>query len=87
MDILFINEISMLRIDMFNNIMIQIELINDLRSYVGKRPIQIISSGDFGQLSPIITEEARNKYKQLISDNINRRQNFEKINDRINKRT
>ena len=36
MNILFIDEISMLRIDMFNHIMIQIELINDLRSYVGK---------------------------------------------------
>lgn len=69
-DILIIEEISMVRVDIFENIMRQIEEANKLRSQCGKNPIQIILSGDVGQIPPVITDNDRKNYKDLYNTDI-----------------
>lgn len=64
-DVMFIDEISMARIDMFGNAMAQIRAANKIREKSKKPPIQIIICGDFGQLMPVVTESDRNLYQQL----------------------
>ncbi len=56
-DIILIDEISMCRIDMFEYIIKTIQLANKRRR--GKRKIQLILSGDFYQLPPVITEQEK----------------------------
>lgn len=69
-DVMFIDEVSMARIDMFDNAMAQIRAANKIREKSGKPPIQIIACGDFGQLMPVVTESDRNLYQQLTGKDI-----------------
>lgn len=69
-DVLFIDEISMVRIDMFENIMSQIKEANAIRTRSNKNPIQVIISGDFCQLKPIITQEDKNLYAEITGQDI-----------------
>ena len=56
-DIIFIEEISMCRIDLFDYVAKIIMMANNTRKYVYHKPeIQLIVSGDFLQLPPVITE-------------------------------
>lgn len=54
---ILIDEISMVRIDIFDKIMRYIELANKERREQGRREIQIILVGDFYQLAPVIPPE------------------------------
>lgn len=54
-DCLLIDEISMLRIDIFDKIMSAIEKLNKQRL----TPLQLIFIGDFYQLAPVITKEEK----------------------------
>lgn len=56
-DIILIDEISMCRIDVFEYIMKTIRLVNESQYRIRKGPIQIILTGDFFQLPPVITKE------------------------------
>lgn len=69
-DVMFIDEISMARIDMFGNAMCQIREANRNRERSGKPPIQIIVCGDFGQLMPVVTDKDRELYRQLTGKDI-----------------
>lgn len=69
-DVIFIDEVSMCRIDIFGNVMRQISEADKIRTRAGKAPIQIILSGDFGQLAPIVTENDRNLYMQATGKDI-----------------
>lgn len=69
-DVLFIDEISMARIDMFGNAMAQIRETNKIRERSKKPPVQIIVCGDFGQLMPVVTDSDRNLYMQLTGKDI-----------------
>jgi len=55
-DILIIDEISMCRVDLFDYIMIYVLEANKYRKRTGKHIIQLIISGDFFQLPPIISD-------------------------------
>lgn len=64
-DIILIDEISMVRIDIFDKIMMYLEKANQMRKNVRKKELQIILVGDFYQLAPVITpadKEVLNKY-------------------------
>lgn len=54
-DVLLIDEISMVRIDIFDKIMKCLELANKNRS----KPIQLVLVGDFFQLAPVINKEEK----------------------------
>lgn len=56
-DILLIDEISMVRIDIFDKIMQVLTLANEKRK--NKKKIQVILCGDFYQLAPVINSEER----------------------------
>lgn len=58
-DILLIDEISMVRMDIFDRLMQIIFYYNEYRTKKKKKPIQIIFVGDFGQLAPVINKEER----------------------------
>lgn len=58
-DILLIDEISMVRMDIFDRLMQIIFYYNEYRAKKKKKPIQIIFVGDFGQLAPVINKEER----------------------------
>lgn len=53
-DVIVIDEVSMLRIDVFDYIIKYIESANELRTKNNKKPIQIIAVGDFAQLPPVL---------------------------------
>ncbi len=57
---IIIDEISMVRIDVFTKVMKTIQLIEKIQN----RKIQIIVSGDFGQLSPVVTAQERPLLKE-----------------------
>lgn len=57
--VLLIDEISMLRIDLFDRIMSYVLMENNSRSKRGKRPIQLIFVGDFFQLAPVVNKKAK----------------------------
>ena len=59
-DVIFIDEISMVRMN-------QIKEANKLRDKKNKNPIQIIISGDFCQLKPVVTAEDRRIYAELTN--------------------
>ena len=62
-DVLLIDEISMVRIDIFDKLMQIIEMANKRR---GKRkPIQLIVTGDFFQLPPVIN--SKNGEKEILN--------------------
>lgn len=69
-DVMFIDEVSMARIDMFGNAMAQIKAADKIREKSGKPPIQVIACGDFGQLMPVVTESDRNLYQKLTGRDI-----------------
>lgn len=70
MDILFIDEIGMARVDAFDNIMRQVQEINKIRAKFNKQPVQVILSGDFGQLQPVITDQDKINYQKLYQKDI-----------------
>lgn len=69
-DVMFVDEISMARLDMFGNAMCQIREANKIRERSKKPPVQVIVCGDFGQLMPVVTEQDRNLYRQLTGKDI-----------------
>ncbi len=69
-DVLFIDEISMARIDIFDNAMAQVQFANGVRAKNGQPPMQVVVCGDFGQLMPVVTETDRNLYAQLTGKDI-----------------
>lgn len=69
-DVMFIDEISMARIDMFGNAMSQLREANKIRERSGRPPVQVIVCGDFGQLMPVVTDNDRELYKQLTGRDI-----------------
>lgn len=58
---LIIDEVSMLRIDIFDRIISILQHIEELE----RRKIQVIVLGDFGQLQPVCTTEDRKQLRQL----------------------
>ena len=58
-DVLLIDEISMLRIDIFDKIMSILLMAQQKRENKKRKPIQIILCGDFFQLEPVITKDER----------------------------
>lgn len=52
-DCLLIDEISMVRIDVFDKVMEIVELANEVK----KKPIQLVFVGDFYQLPPVLSRE------------------------------
>lgn len=58
-DTLVIEEISMLRVDYFDTIMMHYFSANTIRKNMNKPPIQLIVCGDFLQLSPVLTDKDR----------------------------
>ena len=57
-DAILIDEISMLRIDAFDFIANSLQKVNVERQKKGKDPIQIIVSGDFAQLPPVLPDKS-----------------------------
>lgn len=55
-NVLLIDEISMLRIDLFDRIMSYVLLENQSRAKKNRKPIQLIFVGDFFQLAPVISQ-------------------------------
>ena len=58
-DILLIDEISMVRIDVFDRIMQLLTMANTARAKKNKREIQLVLVGDFYQLPPVIIKEEK----------------------------
>lgn len=58
-DVLLIDEISMVRIDIFDKLMQIISLANNAREKKHLKAIQLIFCGDFYQLAPVITKDER----------------------------
>ena len=58
-DALLIDEISMLRMDIFDKVMSILLIEQQKREAKKKKPVQIILCGDFFQLEPVITKEER----------------------------
>lgn len=55
-DAILIDEVSMMRVDMFQ---FMIEVLNVVTKMRGGRRIQLICCGDFAQLPPVVTDEER----------------------------
>lgn len=70
-DALLIDEISMVRIDIFDKIMQYIAIANEKRPK-SKKPIQLIFCGDFFQLAPVIPQSDKKyltqNYKKSVQD-------------------
>lgn len=58
-DVIVIDEVSMLRIDVFDYMIKYIESANTIRGDKGKEAIQIIAVGDFAQLPPVLKRSNR----------------------------
>lgn len=58
-DTLVIDEISMVRIDVFDSVCASIKKANSDRMSKGASPIQLIVMGDYSQLPPVITDDDR----------------------------
>ena len=58
---LLIDEISMVRIDLFDKVMQYIFLENEERREKNCKPIQLIFVGDFFQLAPVISKEQKSR--------------------------
>lgn len=73
-DVLLIDEISMIRIDVFDFIVKTIEQVNEIRrsdpKNENRNPVQIITVGDFSQLSPVLkrTDDGSPDEGELLSD-------------------
>lgn len=55
--VILIDEISMVRLDVFDKIMNYIQIANNIRNQKKRSNIQIVLVGDFYQLPPVVTEE------------------------------
>lgn len=70
-DALLIDEISMVRIDVFDKIMQYVAIANEKRSK-SKKPIQMVFCGDFFQLAPVIPQGDKPHltqfYKKSVQD-------------------
>lgn len=69
-DVLLIDEISMVRIDVFDKLMKTIALANKSRQEKGRKPIQLIFCGDFFQLAPVITKNDKPHLKEYYECDI-----------------
>ena len=69
-DIILVDEISMCRIDLFDLLCKSIERSNKRRNIQEKKNIQMIVSGDFCQLPPVISENEINILKTKYSEEI-----------------
>lgn len=69
-DICLIEEISMTRIDVFDNVMANIKRANEYRKTFGKKPIMVILAGDFSQLPPVIRSDDAATYKKITGKDI-----------------
>lgn len=58
-DILLIDEISMVRMDIFDRLMLILEAYNKNRERKRKKPVQLIFVGDFFQLAPVVSKDER----------------------------
>ncbi len=58
-DVLLIDEISMVRMDVFDRLMLILEAYNKYRKSKRKNPVQLVFVGDFFQLAPVINREER----------------------------
>ena len=66
-DVVLIDEISMCRIDVFENVMFQISLANkNPKRMASGKFIQIVLVGDFFQLPPVITDLDRYQLEQYF---------------------
>ena len=63
-DVILIDEIGMVRLDVFDCICGKLQTANSLRAGDKKKPIQLILVGDFTQLPPVIT----NQDKKLLNE-------------------
>lgn len=64
-DVLIIEEISMVRIDWFDYIAKSIAILNNMRRRKGQDDLQVIVVGDFFQLPPVITDKDREILEQF----------------------
>lgn len=67
-DVLLIDEISMVRVDIFDKLMQILTLANNARK--GKKAIQLILCGDFFQLAPVISKDERPHLKDFYQCDI-----------------
>ena len=67
-DILLIDEISMVRIDIFDKLMSIIQVANEARKRKRMKPVQLIFVGDFYQLPPVLTRDD----KRFLTDHYKR---------------
>lgn len=58
-DVILIDEISMLRVDIFDYIATVLFALNSFRRQRGKGDIQVVLVGDFFQLPPVVTDKDR----------------------------
>jgi ATP-dependent exoDNAse (exonuclease V) alpha subunit len=78
-DRIIIDECSMLRMDAFEKVMEEIQLANEKKRKRGKRPIQVVLVGDFGQLPPVITVDDRNILNEYYGKDIGNGYCFQSI--------
>ena len=64
-DVLIIEEISMVRIDLFDYIAKSVTILNNMRRRKGQNDLQVIVVGDFFQLPPVITNKDRKILEQF----------------------
>lgn len=64
-DVLFLDEVSMARVDHLDSVLRQIYKASQLRRQQGRKGIQVILCGDFGQLPPVVTKDDRKLFYQL----------------------
>lgn len=69
-DVLFIDEISMVRLDMADSLAVSIAKANKVRAEVGKPPIILIIFGDFFQLQPVVTKVDRARLEDFYGRDI-----------------
>lgn len=69
-DVCLIEEISMARIDVFDNLMANIARANEYRESYGKKPIMVILAGDFSQLPPVVRPDDAATYKKITGKDI-----------------
>ncbi len=58
-DVILVDEISMVRMDIFDRLMKILYFANQSRKQKRKKPIQLIFVGDFFQLAPVISKEEK----------------------------
>lgn len=64
-DVLIIEEISMVRIDLFDYIAKSVAILNNMRRRKSQNDLQVIVVGDFFQLPPVITDRDRKILEQF----------------------